>query len=109
MCGLCGAFANADHWSQGGDVALAMPLVMPAAQRTRQAAAANRVLSARGLKLSVWADRFVLRGATGRSVVVDHLGALWPAADSLAGAVDPLDPGLIARLEGVNTRDDAGV
>ncbi|SER83548.1 hypothetical protein [Rhizobium sp. NFR03] len=95
MCGLCGAFANADHWSQGGDVAL----VMPAAERMRQAAAANWVLSARGLKLSVWADRFVLRGPTGKSVVVDHLGALWPAADSLGGHVDPLDPVLMARLE----------
>lgn len=95
MCGLCGAFANADHWSQGGDVAL----VMPAAERMRQAAAANRVLSARGLKLSVWADRFVLRGPTGKSVVVDHLGALWPVADSLGGHVDPLDPVLMARLE----------
>ncbi|TCQ29698.1 hypothetical protein [Rhizobium sp. PP-CC-3G-465] len=95
MCGLCGAFANADHWSQGGDVAL----VMPAAERMRQAAAANRVLGARGLKLSVWADRFVLRGPTGKSVVVDHLGALWPAADSLGGRFDPLDLGLMARLE----------
>ncbi|TCM54322.1 hypothetical protein C8J36_105179 [Rhizobium sp. PP-F2F-G48] len=95
MCGLCGAFANADHWSQGGDVALAMP----AAERMRQAAAANRVLAARGLKLSVWADRFVLRGATGRSVVVDHLGALWPAADSLGVRFDPLDAAVILRLE----------
>lgn len=96
MCGLCGAFANSDHWSQGGDVAL----VLPAAERMRQAAAANRVLAARGLKLSVWADRFVLRGPTGKSVVVDHLGALWPAADSLGGRFDPLDPVLMARLEG---------
>ncbi|KQS81310.1 hypothetical protein ASG25_07515 [Rhizobium sp. Leaf384] len=98
MCGLCGAFANADHWSQGGDAAR-MTDAVPAVERMRQAAAANRVLALRGLKLSVWADRFVLRGPTGRSVVVDHLGTLWTAADSLGACVDPLDAGLMSRLE----------
>jgi hypothetical protein len=95
MCGLCGALGNAEHWSRGGD----LTTVMPAAARVRQAAAANRVLSTRGMTLSVWADRFVLKGATGRSVVVDHLGALWPAADSLGAPFDPLDPQVMARIE----------
>ena len=41
-----------------------------------------------------------VNGRTGRSVVVDHLGALWPAAEKLAGRpIDPLDPAVIERVE----------
>ena len=95
MCGLCGAFGAPDHWSDG--VARSGP---PQAERRARAAAANRVLGLYGLRLAPWADRYTLSGRTGRSAVVDHLGALWPAAERLAGRpCDPLDPAVIAALE----------
>ncbi|TGD97017.1 hypothetical protein [Methylobacterium nonmethylotrophicum] len=95
MCGLCGAFGAPDHWSDG--VVRSAP---PQAQRRARAEAANRVLGLYGLRLAPWADRYTLSGRTGRSAVVDHLGALWPAAERLAGRpCDPLDPAVIAALE----------
>ncbi|WP_309296445.1 hypothetical protein [Methylobacterium frigidaeris] len=72
----------------------------PQAQRRARASAANRILGLYGLRLAAWADRYTLSGRTGRSAVVDHLGALWPAAERLAGRpCDPLDPAIIAALE----------
>ena len=94
MCGLCGAFGAPDHWGDGGRSGT------PQAERRARADAANRVLGLYGLRLAAWADRYTLSGRTGRSAVVDHLGALWPAAERLAGrACDPLDPAVIAALE----------
>ncbi|WP_407525071.1 hypothetical protein [Methylobacterium oryzisoli] len=95
MCGLCGALGAGPHWSDpmGGRT--------PQAERQARAAAANRVLGLYGLRLAPWADRFTLTGRTGRAAVVAHLGALWPEAERLAGRpCDPLDPAVIARLEG---------
>ncbi|UHC18621.1 hypothetical protein LRS73_12660 [Methylobacterium currus] len=95
MCGLCGAFGAPDHWSDG------VRSGTPQAERRARAAAANRVLGLYGLRLAAWADRYTLSGRTGRSAVVDHLGALWPAAERLSGRpCDPLDPVVIAALEG---------
>ncbi len=97
MCGLCGTFNNAEHWSAAtGDVSGALP----AAERYAQAAAANEVLSLFGLTLSVWTGRFTLRSRTGATVLIDHLGAVWSEAERLTGmSCDPLDPALIARME----------
>ena len=53
-----------------------------------------------GLRCAEWQGRFTVSGGTGRSLVVDHVGALWPAAEKLAGRpIDPLDPTVIARIE----------
>lgn len=101
MCGLCGAFSNAEHWS---NAAGAGPSAMPAAERLRQAGAANVVLALYGLKLSVWSERFILRGHTGKTVVIDNLGMLWPEAEKLSGKLlDPLDDALLDRLEARQT------
>ncbi|MFE1597527.1 hypothetical protein [Methylobacterium sp. ID0610] len=71
------------------------------AERRARAAAANRVLGLYGLRLTAWADRFTLASRTGRTAMVAHFGDLWPAAERLAGRpCDPLDPAVIARLEG---------
>jgi hypothetical protein len=100
MCGLCGAFANADHWSDrpadNGE----------ARGRLRQVRTnlANRVLAHYSLRLSDTGSALLLRGATGQTALVPHLGALWPAADRLARKpCDPLDPELIAALRKVAT------
>jgi hypothetical protein len=94
MCGLCGIFGGTPHWTDpAGDGGLT-------GARQRQAAMANAVLGRYGLTLKPWMGRFTLASRTGKSAVVDNLGALWPAAERLAGrACDPLDPDLLAALE----------
>jgi hypothetical protein len=94
MCGLCGLFGVAGHWTDG----LAGP--GGAAGRRHRARVANRFLAPFGLGLHDWATRFTLRSATGKVAVIDHLGEVWPAAERLSGRrCDPLDPALLARLE----------
>ncbi len=111
MCGLCGVLGVEDHWT---DTA-ASPAVFAGRktpqtrrhERQRRAALANRVLSHYGMSLSDWQGaRYLLATATGRTLVVDHLAALWPAATELAKSpCDPLDPALIASLERAATTD----
>ena len=96
MCGLCGALGAADHWSSG---AKGIAPMTPAAERYRQADAVNAVVRHYGLRLTVWNDRYILHGRTGKSAVVDHLGQLWPLVEAFAGVeVDPLDPALVSRM-----------
>ena len=102
MCGLCGALGGAEHWTEGAaSTAAAAPAAMTATQARRlRARVASRVLAHYGLTLGEWtAGAYVLRGRTGRTAMVPHLGALWPAAERLAGcSCDPLDPELIRHL-----------
>ena len=60
----------------------------------------NEVLRHYGLRVSDWAgSKYLLRNKKGRSVLVQDLGSLWPAAQRLAGRpLDPLDPALHAAL-----------
>jgi hypothetical protein len=98
MCGLCGAFADSDHWA---NVAHDRIDATPRALGQLRTKLANRVLAYYGLSLSDAAGSLLLRSATGRSALLPHLGALWPAADRLANRpCDPLDPGLLAALRG---------
>lgn len=103
MCGLCGIFGLEAHWT---DDPGASP-VSRRADRAHRARVANTVLGLFGLKLSAWADRFTLSGRTGKSAVVDHLGAVWPVAEKLAGRpCDPLDPAVIERMEALAAGGD---
>ena len=96
MCGLCGMFGGAGHWSeQAGHTGSGL-----AAERQHRVEIANAVLAPFGLRCAAWHDRLTLTGPTGRRLVVEHQGALWPAADKLAGRpIDPFDPELLRRLE----------
>ncbi len=101
MCGLCGTFGAADHWSDG----LTVSTSSPSAERRRRSTEANRILRFYGLKLTEWSNRFTLVGPTGKSAVVDNLGSLWAAAEQLTGrGCDPLDLSIIEAVEAV--RDD---
>ena len=95
MCGLCGMFGG-DHWTdQSGNDGPAR-----AAERRHRVAMANLILEPFGVRCADRQGRLTVEGQTGRALVVDHLGALWPAAEKLAGRpIDPLDPVAIARLE----------
>ncbi len=71
-------------------------------ERARRVALINAVLKHYGVAAKDWmSTSYVLSTRTGKSEMVDHLGMLWAAADGLAGrACDPLDPALMAALEG---------
>jgi hypothetical protein len=91
MCGLCGVFGAAEHWTDGSG---------NSAESQHRVAVGNEVLSVFGLKLAEWSGRYTLSGPTGGSAVVDNFGNLWPAAERLAGRpCDPLDPNLIEIVE----------
>ncbi len=101
MCGLCGLFGSADHWT----AASAQPEVFGStrtrrAERAEQVRLANAVLRAFALRLDDWQGAsFVLSGATGRREMARTLPDVWKAAASMLGRpIDPLDAGLLARL-----------
>lgn len=92
MCGLCGVFGVAEHWTDGSRGS--------SAEAQHRVAIGNDVLSIFGLRLADWQGRFTLTGPTGGSAVVDHFGNLWPAAERLTGRpCDPLDPNVIELAE----------
>jgi hypothetical protein len=106
MCGLCGVFGSEAHWTDaaGRDSRSGEP---PRGgtrrqERRHRVALANKVLAHYGLALADWnGNSYVLGSRTGRSEIVHHLAALWPAAERMAGRpCDPLDPALLAALEG---------
>jgi hypothetical protein len=90
MCGLCGVLLSETWAEEAGD----------RRARVLRLKLLNRVLAHFGLRLDEWAGRvYVLRDRTGRTAVVDDLGAIWREAELLAGRpLDPLDPELLASL-----------
>ncbi len=105
MCALCGVLGSAAHWTDAaprpGIFTRNLDAVERRRERTRRIAAAQRVLAFYGLTLSDWqGTQFVLSTATGKTELVDGLGHLWMTAERLIGRpCDPLDAGLIRRLE----------
>ncbi|HTJ57379.1 MAG TPA: hypothetical protein VL418_07450 [Devosiaceae bacterium] len=100
MCGLCGVLSHADHWTIGPAGLRDAGAGRPEADRHLQAFVANETLSLFGLKLESWGGRFVLRGRTGKTAVIDNLGTMWVEAERLLGRpCDPLDPAILAKLE----------
>jgi hypothetical protein len=90
MCALCGVLMS-EHWAEAGEGRRA---------RVFRVELLNRVLDHFGLELGDWSGSvYVLRDRKGRAEVVGDLGALWQAAERLAGRpLDPLDPGLVRAL-----------
>ena len=105
MCGLCGVFGAEAHWTdaagQGAGSADPVSGRTRRQERLYRVALANKVLGHYGLTLADWdGNYFVLANRTGRSEIVDHLAALWPVAERMAGRpCDPLDPALVAAVE----------
>lgn len=105
MCGLCGVLGGDEHWSETGS----SPAVFGGRaeaetrrqERLRRAQLANKVLAPHGLKLRDWQGAsYLLTNRTGKSLVVQHLAQLWPAAAELAGRpLDPLAPATIDHVE----------
>jgi hypothetical protein len=105
MCALCGILGGAEHWTD----AVARPGVFThntdaasrRRERSRQVAAANRVLRHYRVNLADWqGTAFVVSTATGKTEIVDNLGHLWTAVERLIGKpCDPLDAELITAME----------
>ena len=102
MCGLCGALAGADHWT---DAAVTAGGTRSQRRQLRNRVA-NEVLAYYGLSLKeAGGGSPLLQNRTGQTALVPHLGALWPAAERLAKRpLDPLDPDLIAALTRQETK-----
>ena len=104
MCSLCGILGGRGHWTESAASPEAFAdrteIHTPTRERQQRTRILNVVLAHYGLSVSDWAaGRSVLRGATGRTALVDNVGELWPAAEQLTGrALDPLDPALLATL-----------
>jgi hypothetical protein len=102
MCGLCGIVGGEAHWTDraAGAGAIGDQSLTRRRERQQRVALVNRVLAPFRLKVSDWNNALVLRGPTGRQVMVDALAHIWAPAERLAGRpLDPLDPALIAALE----------
>ena len=103
MCGLCGVLGASAHWSEG----VALPGAGTAPWMRRQArlrsvALANAVTAQHGVEVRDWqGTMLVVTGPTGRSELAQGLDDLWPKIEAvLGGTVDPLDPVLLAALDG---------
>jgi hypothetical protein len=91
MCALCGSLGQG-HWAEA-----------PGREaRNRRESLLGQVLASFGIRLEDWGGvLYPLRAADGQLVVADNLGVLWAKAQQLADRpLDPLDPELLAALEG---------
>jgi hypothetical protein len=97
MCGLCGVFGVAEHWTDGS--------AGSRADSQHRVAVGNDVVGVFGLRLAEWSGRYTLTGPTGGSAVVDNFGDLWPVAERIAGRqCDPLDLKVITEVEKRSSR-----
>ena len=111
MCVLCGQdFVAQAHWTDRhveDRARAAEPGSDPVEyqgerrrDRGHRTALTNQILGHYGLKVEDWGgSKYVLRDRKGRTELVQHLGALWPAVAKLVGRTpDPLDPDLLGAL-----------
>jgi hypothetical protein len=105
MCSLCGVLGGSEHWADAharpGAFTRNTGPVERRRERARRVVHARRVLAPFGLELTDWnGAAFLLSTRTGRTEIVDNLGHLWITVEALLGrAADPLDDGVMARLE----------
>lgn len=104
MCALCAVLGSSRYWTDAAGRAefeANGTKVSKRHEHARRAQLANAVLQTFGVTLKDWgASSYVLENAAGQSESVYHLNGIWAAAERLSGVVcDPLDDGLLARLE----------
>jgi hypothetical protein len=102
LCGLCGLLTTGSHAIEAGTDAARTGA---ADGRERHLAWAYRIrllnalLGPFGVAVGDWAGKYVVKGASGRTRLVDQLPQLWSAVDEVAARpVDPLDGAFIAAL-----------
>jgi hypothetical protein len=105
MCALCGLLGGTGHWteSQAAPEAFAGRAHSHTITRERldRSVLVNKVLQHYRLSLKPWSgSSYVLRGGTGKAVLVDNLSQMWAAAEKMTGLqMDPLDEALIGDLQ----------
>ena len=108
MCVLCWQFLTEWHWTdQRFDDRAAPATAGSDRERSRRrdwhhrTQVLNHILGHYGLRLDNWHSRhYILSDRKGRTVMIQNLGALWPAAQQLVGRpLDPLDPRLLETLD----------
>ena len=119
MCVLCRQFLTESHWTDwrfedhdpttaaaGGDHERARRRA-----RHHRTQVLKQILTHYGLRLDDWHSRsYLLSDRKGTTTIVQDLGALWPAAQQLAGRpLDPLDPGLLSQLSHPHAAREPGV
>lgn len=93
------------HWTEAGTDAGTTAAEPGAHQRqisrARRLGLINRILKPFGCAVEDWSGgKYIVRGFSGRAVLVDHLPQIWAAAEDIAKRpLDPLDPALLQRLE----------
>lgn len=106
MCALCGILGCDDHWTHAlprdGVYTRNTDRLGRRAEAARRARVANAALAHLHLSFGDWQARsYVLRSATGKTVLFDAIGHLWPEAEALSGKdLDPLDPDWLDWIEG---------
>jgi hypothetical protein len=105
MCSLCAALGGSRYWTDAAGQAAFARTGKPVTigqERRRRVALLNRVLGQGGLSLTDWGgNSYVLSDGARRSENIYTLNSIWDAADRMGTSLfDPLDPALIARLEG---------
>jgi hypothetical protein len=102
VCSLCGILATGPHWSEaGGDRARTGARRAALRDRLVRVSMLNRALGPFGLSVQEWEETaYVLRSATGETVLASDLTGLLVEAERLARRpLDPLDPAYLERLE----------
>jgi hypothetical protein len=110
MCGLCAALGSGKDWTDAAgrpEFERTGRKVTRRSEREARTALVNGVVGHYGLALQDWGgNSFVLSDASGKAENIYNLAGIWAAAERLIGGpCDPLDPGLLNRLERVG-RDD---
>ncbi len=101
MCSLCGILATGPHWSEaGGDRSRTGARRANLRERLVRVSMLNRALAPFALRVEEWEETaYVLRAATGETVLAADLTALLVEAERLARRpLDPLDPDYVARI-----------
>jgi len=104
MCAFCTMLTGERHWTEAGTNA-GHQSAPPSGRarlmsRTARIQLINRIADQYGCKVSDWANSsFIVRSASGRSVIVDSLPKIWMTVETLSSKVaDPLDPGFLEKL-----------
>ena len=104
MCGLCGILGGRGHWTDSSanpdTFAERAETHTIRRERMERTALVDRVLKYYRLGIKDWSgSSYMLRGSTGKTVLVDNLAQMWAEAEKMANRdCDPLDQGLIDHL-----------
>lgn len=107
MCSLCAALGGSRNWTDAAGQAAFAKTGRPISlreERGRRVALLNAILGRYSLTISDWGgNSYVLGNFSGQTANMYTLGGIWNDADRLASEpCDPLDPALIATLNGLS-------